>query len=278
MTSGRGWDVLSASVVGAAHIRAGRPNQDAAGCWCDEDGTVVLAVADGHGGEAYDRSDRGARFAVEEAVGACRDLADRLAPMAIRDGIGHGRLGQELAREIVRRWQRRVEEDRAEDDDTEVEVRTRRRPGPTGTTRAYGTTLIVALAVGAELVLLLQCGDGDVLAVAGDGGVDRPIPADTRSFGNETASLCLPEAWTEFRSRLLDAGELPALLLLATDGYANSYADDEEFLQVARDLLRVVTEDGEEAVAAALPAWLAETSEGGSGDDITVGLLVRRGA
>ncbi len=37
-----------------------------------------------------------------------------------------------------------------------------------------------------------------------------------------------------------------------------------------------MTEDGEEAVAAALPGWLAETSEGGSGDDITVGLLVRR--
>ena len=136
----------------------------------------------------------------------------------------------------------------------------------------------MALAIGTDLVLLLQCGDGDVLAVAGDGTVARPLPADTRSFGNETASLCLPEAWTEFRSRLLDAGELPALLLLATDGYANWYADDEEFLQVARDLLRVVTEDGEEAVAAALPAWLAETSEGGSGDDITVGLLVRRGA
>ena len=106
--------------------------------------------------------------------------------------------------------------------------------------------------------------------------MDRPLPPDTRSFGNETASLCLPEAWTEFRSRLLDTGELPALLLLATDGYANSYADDEEFRQVARDLLDAVMETGEETVADALPGWLAETSEGGSGDDITVGLLVRR--
>lgn len=278
MTSGKGWDVLSASVTGAAHTRAGRGNQDAAGCWCGEDGTIVLAVADGHGGEAYVHSDRGARFAVEAAIGACRDLADRLAPMAIRDGAGHGRLGQELAREIVRRWQQRVEEDRGGDGETETEVRARRRPDPTGTTKAYGTTLVVALAVETELVLLLQCGDGDVLAVGADGTVDRPVPADSRSFGNETASLCLPEAWTEFRSRLLDTNELPALLLLATDGYANSYADDGEFRQVARDLLWRLTEDGEEAVAAALPGWLAETSEGGSGDDITVGLLVRRAA
>ncbi len=269
--------MLTASVTGAAHLRAGRPNQDAAGCWCGEDGSVVLAVADGHGGDAYFRSDRGARFAVEEAVGACRDLDARLAPMAIRDGVRHGRLGQELAREIVRRWQRRVEEDR-DDEEADPEVRPRRRPAPTGSTRPYGTTLIVALAVGADLVLLLQCGDGDVLAVAGDGAVDRPLPSDERSFGNETASLCLPEAWTEFRSRLLDADELPAMLLLATDGYANSYADDDAFRPVARDLFLAVTEDGEEAVGAALPAWLAETSEGGSGDDITAGLLVRRGA
>ena len=65
--------MLAASVTGAAHLRAGRPNQDAADCWESGDRTVVLAVADGHGGEAYARSDRGARFAVEEAIGACRD-------------------------------------------------------------------------------------------------------------------------------------------------------------------------------------------------------------
>ncbi len=270
--------MLAASVTGAAHLRAGRPNQDAADCWESGDRTVVLAVADGHGGEAYARSDRGARFAVEEAIGACRDLDARLAPMAIRDGVRRGRLGEELAREIVRRWQRRVEEDRGGDGEAGAEARSRRRPAPGESTRPYGTTLIAALAIGDELVLLLQCGDGDVLAVSGEGTVDRPLPVDERSFGNETASLCLPEAWTEFRSRLLDADELPALLLLATDGYANSYADDEEFRQVARDLLCAVEETGEEAVGAALPAWLAETSGGGSGDDITVGLLVRRGA
>ena len=278
MTSGKAWDALAASAIGAAHVRAGKPNQDAAAWWAGEDGTVVLAVADGHGGEAYSRSDRGARFAVEAAIEVCRDLADRLAPLAIRDGALRGRLGEELAREIVRRWQRRVEEDRAGDDGEGAEPRTRRRPAPSESTRAYGTTLIAALTVGAELVLVLQCGDGDVLAVALDGTVERPVPADERSFGNETASLCLPEAWTEFRCRLLDADELPALLLLATDGYANSYAGDEAFREVARDLYRAVTEDGEEAVAAALPGWLAETSAGGSGDDITVGLLVRREA
>ena len=171
-----------------------------------------------------------------------------------------------------------MEEDRDDDEEEDAVVRARRRPAPAGATRAYGTTLIAALAVGRELVLLLQCGDGDVLAVAGDGTVDRPLPADERSFGNETASLCLPEAWTEFRSRLLDAGDLPDLLLLATDGYANSYAGDEAFRDVARDLLVAVGRDGGEAVGAALPAWLGETSAGGSGDDITVGLMVRREA
>lgn len=276
MTSGRNWDVLTASVRGASHVRARRPNQDAVGCWAGGDGTVVLALADGHGGEAYTRSDLGAEFAVEAAIEACRDLAGRLAPMAIRDGMARGRLGQELAREIVRRWQRRVEEDRAGEDGNEDGMTTRRRPAPPGSTRAYGTTLVAALAVKAEFVLLLQCGDGDVLMVSADGRVERPVPPDERSFGNETASLCLPEAWTEFRSRLVDQDDLPALLLLATDGYANSYAGDEAFREVARDLYRAVTEDPE-AVDRALPRWLRETSEGGSGDDITVGLLLRRG-
>ena len=238
MTSGRGWDVLSASVIGAAHTRAGRPNQDAAGCWWSEDGTVVLAVADGHGGEAY--VPVGPRGPVRGRGG------HRGLPRPRRPPSAHGNPGRGRAREArPGSWPARS---------CTAGSGAWRRTG-TGTTGRSGgpdppaagaggddagvrTTLIVALAVGAELVLLLQCGDGDVLAVAGD-GTRGPAGSrrTTRSFGNETASLCLPEAWTEFRSRLLDTADSRPCSCSRPTGTRTRYTGDGEFRQVARDLL-----------------------------------------
>ena len=59
------------------------------------------------------------------------------------------------------------------------------------------------------------------------------------------------------------------LVLLATDGYANSFREDRGFLKVGTDLLGMLRSDGLDHVKANLGDWLRETSEGGSGDDIT---------
>ena len=64
-----------------------------------------------------------------------------------------------------------------------------------------------------------------------------------------------------------------ALLLLATDGYGNSYEDDAAFEEIGPDYLALLRRVGPERVAAGLPGWLAEITRTGSGDDITLGLL-----
>ncbi len=67
----------------------------------------------------------------------------------------------------------------------------------------------------------------------------------------------------------------PALILVSTDGYANSFADDAGFLQVGSDLLNILRAQGLDEVTANLDGWPAEASEQGSGD-VTLGLLYRR--
>ena len=62
----------------------------------------------------------------------------------------------------------------------------------------------------------------------------------------------------------------PVFTMLATDGYANSFADDADFEQVARDLYTAIQQDDPATVADRLPDWLQATSKGGSGDDISV--------
>jgi hypothetical protein len=66
------------------------------------------------------------------------------------------------------------------------------------------------------------------------------------------------------------------MLLLSTDGYSNSFASPDAFLKAGADYLNAIRTEGAEGVRKELPKWLVETSENGSGDDITVGIIYRR--
>ena len=139
----------------------------------------------------------------------------------------------------------------------------------------YGSTLLTVLA-GPEVLLFLQLGDGDILVVADDGTVTRPMPEDSRLMANETTSLCTVDAWREIRVALYPLVEgAPALILLATDGYANSFVSEQDFLRVGPDYLQAIREEGLAAVGSHLDEWLAEASTQGSGDDITLGIVSR---
>lgn len=124
-----------------------------------------------------------------------------------------------------------------------------------------------------ERIIYLQLGDGDILAVAADGATVRPIVADERLGGNQTTSLCQPEAWREFRVAETAAGAGPVLVLLSTDGYVNSFRSQEDFMQIGHDYLQILREQGAEVLADELPNILAEATQQGSGDDITLGML-----
>jgi hypothetical protein len=64
------------------------------------------------------------------------------------------------------------------------------------------------------------------------------------------------------------------LIVLATDGYANAFADDAAFAQVASDLRRWLVMRDPAWMAGELPGWL-EQSAGITGDDASLGLLYR---
>src|SRR5208282_1676163 len=83
-------------------------------------------------------------------------------------------------------------------------------------------------------------------------------------------------AWSEFRIRFQPVEQmLPALILLSTDGYANSFRTDADFLKVGSDILATMRDEGPDYVKSNLESWLLEASQAGSGDDVTVGLVYR---
>jgi serine/threonine protein phosphatase PrpC len=140
---------------------------------------------------------------------------------------------------------------------------------------AYGTTMLAA-AITHRHLLAVQLGDGDIVLVTEDGAVSRAIERDPVLIANETHSLCQDAAWRWFRTFFLPFWNAPpALVLLSTDGYANSFREDAGFLQIGTDLLSMLRQSGPDAVHEVMASWLAEASRSGSGDDVTLGVMCR---
>ncbi len=276
----RNWAVLAQSVQGAAHSRRGEPNQDAVE-WFPIEGAgppLIVAVSDGHGSPKSFRSERGASFAVNIAVSEAQMLLTALPDTVPAIGESAARV---LPAALVEAWSCRVLTDIAAEPFTPKErkkfVAQYGSPAwkalKANPLVAYGATLLLAVAT-KEFLLLAQIGDGDIVTVTRAGCASRPFVHDPRLFAGETTSLCLPDAANSFSVAVRALkDDPPALVMLTTDGYANSYEDDGGFLSVGSDLLMMLREHDPATVQRDLEAWLAEVSREGSGDDITLGAL-----
>jgi hypothetical protein len=264
------WAALGASARGSVHKRVDRPNEDAVGWIADPSGHwAVVAAADGHGHELAVRADVGSRLAVEAATEVFR----RRCTSLLNEG-GTFSVETESA-SVLARWQTAVQShlDLEPWDDQE-----RQQSGNPGEIEqhpavAYGTTLLVCAAAGDQLIFC-QIGDGEMALVNGGGRVGRPLPDDDRLVGTRTTSLASRTASDDFRGATLvsSAGSIGAVVL-ATDGYVQSFTEDDGYARAAADVWRLLGDIGPEAVAHALGGWLASTSGDGSGDDATMAVL-----
>ena len=281
------WGVLGYSQRGASHVRQNLPNQDAIGHSLAADGSppLILAVADGHGSPKSFRSEVGAQFAVEVGVEVCREFLDAMQGAAPSTVKSEAEL--KIPARIFQRWRQRVDEHFGQNPFMDAELaRLAEQVGGTARNRAtrpeqlhvaYGATLLVTV-VTSQFLICFQLGDGDILAVSDSTGIaDRVIPKDDSLIANETTSLCQDDGQRYMRFRFqLFQGAPPAMVLLSTDGYSNSFATPGAFLKAGADYLDMLRTDGADEVEKNLPAWLEETSRNGSGDDITVGIIYRR--
>ncbi len=261
------WRAGGATAIGASHIRNKRPNQDAfyASPTQQSDPRFMICVADGHGSDAYYRSDIGARLAVEAFIEAISWNLD--SPEQINS----------LPQDIVQIWRRLVKQDIG------------RNPLPPGFERApgrasdrdifepYGSTL-VGVAASEQICIVVQIGDGDLLLGYEDGTINRPLAADTGLHGEQTYSLCLDDAPQRVKYKAIKRTETwPDFVLTSTDGVSKAFVDDAAFVDVVRHY-RELVRSGEDLQATinALPDWLRQVSDNGSGDDATLCLASRR--
>ncbi|HEX3551768.1 MAG TPA: PP2C family serine/threonine-protein phosphatase [Thermoanaerobaculia bacterium] len=272
--------VGGASERGALHRKKDLPNQDKIDWYQPADGglPVLLALSDGHGGDSYIRSHEGSRIAVEVALAVGRELAEQA------DDTHESKVKQEaedrLLKRIVSEWLERVGEDLRARPITEEEWESLATAGPKVLDRlqkderiAYGATLLLVI-VTRRFLVFCQLGDGDILRIDPDGETQIVFPTSPDHVGEDTASLCMANAWREFQVQVVPIQDRhPPLILASTDGYSKSFVSTADFCRVGSDYLEMIRRDGVDAVQEQIPRFLAEASQGGSGDDISLGFI-----
>ncbi|MFM7266257.1 MAG: protein phosphatase 2C domain-containing protein [Cyanobium sp.] len=284
------WTLIApASRRGASHQRQGLPCQDASAAVelrsRDNLPVTVMAVADGHGGEAFPFSDVGSRLACDRALAEIGGAILR-RPLAADDLAGWQAWWQEeLPRAlhgswhqaIQRHWQRLARE--AEMDAEAAGYPQLALEASGFRPHLFGTTLgVVVMTPGWwghtglgdwDLMRLWGPGEGEIVSCE----PPAPIPDEV------TASLAHDRAWELFRSRTalhpVRSGERPFALVLSTDGLRKACRSDADLLGHGEALLRVALAGLGAAAGEGLEASLEALSAGDPGDDLSVAMAVR---
>lgn len=266
-------DILSVNIQGASHKRKEKECQDSYKIKELDCGAIVIAVADGHGSERCPYSKSGSSVAVNvwchvisELCGSYKDDIEGLYKYLEKHGV------ENVAKQIEALWKERI-----------LKLHTKNKRVSPLTIEGnkdkdkiylkYGTTLL-GLLMTDTFVFALQIGDGDIVYI--NSYEQKHFIQGDQLLGTTTYSLCMKEAWSKAKSKMirLDESENNTLYLLATDGFSNSYGSEEDFLETCKAYKQMIDEHGTKIVRKHLKLWMNETSENGSGDDITVVMLL----
>jgi serine/threonine protein phosphatase PrpC len=267
------WSVVKGSVIGPSHIKAGLPNQDSFS-HDSENGVHIIGVADGHGSRTCFRSHIGSKLATDAVIHEAKPLdVEKLDALDNELAFAFTR---KWAEKVLKAWVIAVLAHLKEHPFTSIEVdgldaKGRHSLGKNALL-AYGATLI-AVIITPNRILGYNLGDGDLLTAHGK-KVTNTVFKDDDTIGNSTYSLCTSGSMSKLAHVNMPTKDLD-WIMLATDGYRNSYRNEKGFYKVGKDLLKLHHKHGKNVIEENFNTWLSETTTGGSGDDLTAIVLFK---
>lgn len=281
------FSLFAASVHGKKYRERGLPCQDYSSK-LEFDSVQSIALADGHGGKDYFRSDAGAQLAVAVAFGQTKKFGKSISADEAFSESGI----RNFEFSICEAWQ------------TVVKNHWQNYPVTANDTRwenvsdkykarylageyipvAYGTTLICAVSIGMQ-VLISQIGDGSCVVLQRNGEFKLPVPPDNENFANVTNSLCDADACNKFRHVVLDCSDdspvAPVAIFLSSDGLDDCYPiyRNEQYLYklYADAIVDSLIAEGYSLTCNALKhELLPYMSDHGSNDDISLAYMVTK--
>jgi hypothetical protein len=276
------------SIQGASHIKHNKVCQDFGGHYrCDD--FAVAVVCDGHGGDAYFRSDRGSKWGVEIAIDSIKEFMNSKKEFLKKlSGSGNqeaqsqtaAKAMEQLVGNIISRWSDAVSQDFRQNPFTSEELNglsdkyKQRYAGEDDSEKisAYGSTLI-AVVYAPEFWFGIRNGDGRCVSVSADGSICDPIPWNEKCFLNRTTSLCDEKAFENFR-HCFSTGNFPVAIYVGTDGIDDSFGADERLFGFYKRLTETFYQSGFEGGKQELKEYLPKLTTQGSGDDVSISGIV----
>lgn len=259
---------ISASVIGANHADKGITCQDAAmtaALYHKGYQFYFMAVADGHGGAAYTRSDVGSFLAMQAASEAVNrfimfviDVFEKY-PANWVEAVKKD-FTERFGKMLVSNWGRMVE---AHANDTEEKK--------DDVVKLYGTTVALALVFNSHL-FTGRIGDSSVFAMVNQNKklhVHNFFETDgeeNQSLGLGTASLCSRDAYRKWQVGAAPLNDIH-MLLLATDGFADSLKEPMDEVQ---EYYRYISKKGIANFEQIISKELIHLTNKGVGDDISM--------
>lgn len=280
-----------------SHAEKGAGNQDSLIIKEPRKGSVLLAVADGHGSDRHLRSARGSAF-------ACQAFAEAIATL-----LGEVYEGEELNAKkfeelsgrhfqsgLVKRWRDYALNDtptpsaeellrsemtsgewagkyleEAVDTPEGYRVRT---DASASWLHLYGTTLVGALAT-PDLVALWHLGDGSSVLVDSDYEVHQPIPELVDLPGEAVQSMSGRSPQDDFRRQAYFSETARRIrgVVLCTDGVDKSYASNTDFFDTVRNFVRRGESISSDQLGILVENSL-ETWKSATGDDATFAIAI----
>ncbi len=259
---------------GANHIKQGKICQDFSYSYKDSN-YVLAVVCDGHGGDDYLRSDLGAKFATEISSELIlkflkeNTLLDLKANSRERLTNLQNKILDEWNAMVVRHWE--INGFTTEELDLVSEKHRDEFLSGTRVAPAYGTTL-VALAGTKDFCFGLQIGDGRCVFVTKNGEFAQPVPVDEKCFLNSTTSMCDNNAMESFRHFFTE--DLPIAAFISTDGVDDCFKDDQLLYNFYKTIMYSFSSEKFEKAVEELGEYLPRLSAKGSGDDISLGVVI----
>lgn len=275
-----GYCSFALKTIGAGHVKNNRPCEDYTVSYEDA-GAAVIVVCDGHGGEDYMRSGKGAEFAANAAIQCIKEFLAQSSSFQDKISSKHQILLSQLVKSIIAKWNDKVTNDCAQNPFTEAELSTvseRARRRYTEQKRiqpAYGTTLICAVLT-ERYWFGLHIGDGKCVMLDNDDNYSQPIPWDPNCFLNETTSICDSNAFDE--CRYFYSETLPQAVFIASDGVDDCFGSDEKLYGFYKAIVSSFTSTPFEDACKELGDYLPSLSAKGSMDDISVAGIIKKGA
>ena len=300
--------IFAVSLPGSKYAEKGWDKCQDCSNMLDEDGFQVIAVADGHGGSDYFRSETGAELAVSAAIGTAlhyrkKSKTDTETETDISEdenSFSEASI-KNFKFDILTNWKKVVKlhwdsqklkcngdyeseiryksvSDKykaryTSDDESEIEKHLY---------VAYGTTLIVAIAIKMQ-ILILQVGDGTCVLLKRNGEFSVPVPADEDNFLNKTSSLSEENVFPKkFRHTVVDrkigTEDEVVAVFLSSDGVDDCYPyhENEEHLYglYAMIIDNVLKEGYEETFEEIETDLLQDMSDRVSKDDISLAIFM----